>query len=96
MKVKYYATLKGRGIPFIYIIPVSYSIKLTVVTQLTIGFIQALVCMCGWAVCRLHANTLLMHAVHAMLRPVWGQSGLRSISYMALKGACRNRTRRSP
>ena len=67
-----------------------------VVTQLTTGFVQAPVCVCGWAVCRLHANTLLMHAMHAMLRPVWGQSGLRSISHMALKGACRNRTRRSP
>ena len=67
-----------------------------VVTQLMIGFIQALVCMCGWAVCRLHANTSLMHAMHAMQRPVWDQSGLRSISYMALKGACRNRTWRSP
>ena len=66
-----------------------------VVTQLTIGFVQALVCMCGWAVCRLHANTSLMHAMHAMQRPVWDQSGLRSISYMALKGACRNRTWRS-
>ena len=38
----------------------------------------------------------VMHAMHAMLRPVWGQPGLRSISYMALKGACRNRTWRSP
>ena len=67
-----------------------------VVTQLTIGFIQALVCMCGWAVRWLHANTSLMHAMHAMLRPVWGQSGPRSISYVAPKGAHRSRTRRSP
>ena len=50
----------------------------------------------GWAVCRLHANTSLMHAMHAMQRPVWDQSGLRSISYVAPKGACRSRTRRSP
>ena len=64
-------------------------------TQLTIGFVQTLECMCGWAVCRLHADTLLMHAMHAMLRPVWGQSGPRSISYVAPKGASRSRTRRS-
>ena len=83
---------KGKSVIFCSIEPW----MLSVVTQLTIGFIQALVCMCGWAVRWLHANTSLMHAMHAMLRPVWGQSGLRSISYMALKGACRNRTWRSP
>ena len=72
------------------------AVSAVVVTQLTIGFVQALVCVCGWAVCRLHANTLLMHAMHAMLRPVLCQSGPRSISYVAPKGACRSRTRRSP